>query len=112
MLRARAPGNTNGAQASASSISSSSAVSARLLGRSPESSRIIASLPSTPSDRVQALRTPQQDQHHQKDVGEQRHLGKQEARVVRHQPDQQRADEAAGGGAEAADEDDDEDQHV
>ena len=53
------------------------------------------SMRSSVRHRVQALRPPQQHRHHQPDVGEQRHLRRQEAGVVGHQPDQQRADEAA-----------------
>jgi len=63
---------------------------------------------STVGHGIHALRPPQQDGNHQGDVGEQRHLGCQEAGVVGHQAHQQRADESARGGAEATDDDDDE----
>ncbi|MNI51406.1 hypothetical protein D3C73_1061340 [compost metagenome] len=58
------------------------------------------------------MRPPQQNGDHQRDVREQGRLGKQKARVVGHQADQQRADQAADRGPQAADHDDDENQHV
>src|SRR6185503_6311374 len=107
--RAFVPLTRKGVKASPTTMTASSAASQTLRGRSCESSR--SSMASAARDRIQALRPPEQDRDHQPDAREHRRLRREEAGVVRHQADEQRADEAAERRAEAAD-DDDEDQDV
>src|SRR5471030_908126 len=88
-----APGKANGATARPIRIASSRSASQRLRGRSSERSDF--SIASPLGHGIEALRPPQQDQRYQQDVRAQRHLGCEEADVIRRQADQQRADEAA-----------------
>ena len=74
-----APGNRNGASARPTRIDQHARASTRLRGGSPESS---ASAASSLAHRIEPARPPQQDQHHQQDVGAQRDLRHQEAGVV------------------------------
>src|SRR6185369_7445025 len=105
------PGTSTGTNASASTSSTSSTASTRLRGKSLERMRLNMSGPSF-AERVDTLRAPQQDGGHEGDVREQRGLGHEEAGVVGHQADQQRADERAAGRAQPSDDQHDEDEHV
>src|SRR5947208_16971468 len=97
---ALAPGNTNGATASAAMMTMSRMLSARLRGGSPES--IIIGKPSSTCHRIKPARPPHQDRDHQQDVGDQRQFWHQEAAVIGDHRDQQRADKAAADRAEPA----------
>src|SRR4051812_46142174 len=107
-LSAFAPGKMNGVNASAKSSTSSSAVSTRLRGKSLE--RSFFSMRALLRQRVNARRPPQQDGHHERDVGKERRLRHEEARVVGHEADEQCTDQRTRCGAQPADDQHDEDQ--
>jgi hypothetical protein len=113
------PGTRNGANASASNSASSTA-GAR--SRQPRTAaREVVGENAVQHGRVAPHRfatgytpcgPPQQNGHHQRDVGKQRHFGSQKAGVVGHQPHQQCPNQRPTRGAQPADDDDDENQHV
>src|SRR5436305_3681371 len=112
-LSALVPGKMNGVSASATTIATRTSASQRLRGRSWDRRRLsMRSRRLAVDDRIEALRPPHQHRDHQPDAREHRQLRRDEADVVGHKADEQRADEAADRRAEAADDDDDEEQHV
>src|SRR4051812_38393307 len=100
-----APGNRKGASSSPTITSTRASASQRLRGKSSE--RMARSMALPLGHGIEALRTPQQDQRHQQDIGAQRDLGRQEADIVGAEPHQKRADEATADRAQPADDDDD-----
>src|SRR5438552_1433272 len=67
---------------------------------------------SAPRYRIETARAPQENHHHQHDVGSERQLRCEKARVVGGECDEQRADEVAAHRAEPADDHHDEDQDL
>src|SRR5665647_1915296 len=105
-LSALTPGKMKGAPASAISKTISNSASTRLRGKSLERSLVNIDLPLLFARHgIDALRSPQQDCHHQRNVGKQGHFGQQKTGVVGHQPDQQATDQGTAGGAQAANDD-------
>src|SRR5450759_2746860 len=112
-LSALTPGKIKGAPTSATNSNSSNTASTRLRGKSLERSLVNTCLSLlTVRDWIDTLWPPQQNRHHQCNVGEQCHLGQQKASVVGHQPHQQGTDQGASGRTQTADDDHAEDQDI